>query len=58
MNVVISSRVLLLMLLLASTSSCASVVIIQRSIPTLGEQLRPTTVSIPKDARSPITVRD
>ena len=51
-------RVLLLVLLLALTSSCASVVIIQRSVPTLGEQLHPTTVTIPKDARKPITVKE
>ena len=51
-------RALLLVLLLASTSGCASVVIIQRSVPTLDEQLHPTTVTIPKDARKPIIVRD
>ena len=54
-------RAALLLLLAAQLTGCASVVIIQRSVPTLADQWRAgpqTTVTIPKDARKPITVTE
>jgi hypothetical protein len=52
-------RAALALLLLSVSSGCTSVVIIQRSVPTLGEQWRAaSTVTVPKDTRQPITVRE
>jgi hypothetical protein len=50
---------LLLVLVAVLVADCSSVVIIQRNVPTLADQWRPaTTVTIPKDARQPITVKE
>jgi hypothetical protein len=49
---------------LLAAEGCASVVIIQRSVPTLADQWRAgttsgnTTVTVPKDARQPLAVSD
>ena len=56
-------RAALAVVLVLCLSGCASVVIIQRSVPTLADQWRAgttngTTVTVPKDARQPIAVRD
>jgi uncharacterized protein YceK len=52
-------RAAILLLLFATLAGCASVVIVQRSVPSLGEQWRAaTTVTVPRDARQPITVKD
>jgi hypothetical protein len=51
-------------LIMLAAEGCTSVVIIQRSVPTLADQWRAgttsgnTTVTVPKDARQPLAVSD
>jgi hypothetical protein len=49
-----STLLLALVLLLAG---CSSVVIIQRSVPRLGDQVPPLSVTIPKDQK-PVVVKE
>lgn len=51
-------RAAILLALALQLAGCASVVIIQRSVPTLADQWRAATVTIPRDARQPITVKE
>jgi uncharacterized protein YceK len=53
------ATLLLFLMVMLATEGCATVVIIQRSVPSLLDQWRGATiVSVPRDSRKPVTVKD